>query len=205
MASDDSRTIRALPPDAAATLDQQADDLRRALARFVETQGHALDRVARESAERLRRGGKLLLFGNGGSAAQAQHLAAEFVNRFELRRDGLAALALGADSAVLSSIANDEHFDRVFARQIEALGRPADVALALSSSGRSPNVVAGLRAARAKGMFTAALLGCEGGAARDCADIVVLVEGRSVARIQEVQLFAGHVLCGRIERLTAGT
>jgi len=114
----------------------------------------------------LRAGGKLLVFGNGGSAADAQHVAAEFVGRFARERAAMAAIALTADTSVLTGVANDYAFDRVFARQIEALGRPGDVALGISTSGASPNIVAGLVAARSLGLQTIALTGTDGGGGR---------------------------------------
>jgi D-sedoheptulose 7-phosphate isomerase len=168
---------------------------------FLDAHATDLARLAEWSAATLRDGGKLLLFGNGGSAAQAQHLAAELVNRLELPRRALAALALTVDGAVLSSVANDADFRQVFARQIEALGRAGDLALALSTSGASPNVVEGLRAAGRLGLRSAALLGRDGGEAAGEADLALVVPGEETARIQEVQLFAGHLLCHRIERL----
>jgi D-sedoheptulose 7-phosphate isomerase len=150
--------------------------------------------------ESLRRGGKLLLFGNGGSAADAQHVAAELVGRFQRERIALSAIALTTDTSVLSSIANDYAFDRVFARQIEALGREGDVALGISTSGRSPNVVAGLSAARSRGLRTIALTGGSGGDVAAAAEIRVGVPSESTARVQEVHRTLLHVMCDLIER-----
>jgi phosphoheptose isomerase len=148
-------------------------------------------------------GGKLLVFGNGGSAADAQHTAAELVGRFEREREALAAVALGADTSVLTSVANDESFDRVFARQIEALGRPGDVALAISTSGRSPNVVAALRAAAARVLRTIALTGRDGGPAGAAAEIHVNVPSASTPRVQEVHRTLLHIVCDLVERTMA--
>jgi D-sedoheptulose 7-phosphate isomerase len=145
-------------------------------------------------------GGKLLAFGNGGSATDAQHLAAELVGRFERERDGLAALALTADGSVLTSLANDSTFDRVFARQIEALGRPGDVALGISTSGHSPNVLAGIEAANARGLTTVALTGRDGGAAGKMAAIHIHVADASTARVQEVHRTVIHAICTLVER-----
>jgi phosphoheptose isomerase len=148
----------------------------------------------------LRAGGKLLAFGNGGSAADAQHLAAELVNRFERTRPALAAIALTTDTSVLTSVANDDVFERVFARQVEALGRAGDVALGLTTSGRSPNVVAALRTARARGLRTIAFTGRDGGDAGAAAELHVNVASDSAARVQEAHCTLLHVLCALVER-----
>ncbi len=150
----------------------------------------------------LGRGGKLLLFGNGGSAADAQHVAAEFVGRFQRARVALAAVALTADSSVLTSLGNDYAFDRVFARQVEALGRPGDVALGISTSGASANVVLGLEAAHARGLLTVALTGRDGGAVGRAAAIHVNVPSDVTARVQEVHRTLLHVMCEIVENET---
>jgi phosphoheptose isomerase len=147
----------------------------------------------------LQRGGRLLLFGNGGSAADAQHVAAELVGRFQRERVALAALALTTDTSVLTSVANDYAFDRVFARQVEALGRPGDVALGISTSGASPNVVAALEAAHGIGMQTIALTGADGGAVGQAAAIHINVPSPVAARVQEVQRTLLHVVCEIVE------
>jgi len=144
-------------------------------------------------------GGKLLIFGNGGSAADAQHMAAELVNRFQREREALPALALSTDSSILTAVANDYSFDRVFARQIEALGRPGDVALGISTSGGSPSVVQGLETARERGLTTIALTGRDGGATGRAADVHVNVPDESTARIQEVHRTLIHAICELIE------
>jgi D-sedoheptulose 7-phosphate isomerase len=144
-------------------------------------------------------GGKILTFGNGGSAADAQHLAAELVGRFERDRPGLAAVALTSDTSVLTSVANDGGFARVFARQIEALGRPGDVAFAISTSGESANVVEGMRAATARGLRTVALTGRAGGALGAAADIHINVPDDSAARVQEVHITLIHAICRIVE------
>jgi D-sedoheptulose 7-phosphate isomerase len=151
-------------------------------------------------AESFRGGGKLLLFGNGGSAADAQHVAAEFVGRFQRERAALAAIALTADTSVLSSIANDYAFERVFARQVEALGRQGDVAFGISTSGRSPNVLAGLTTARERGLKTLALTGGDGGAIGKAADTHLNVASDSTARVQEVHRTLLHAICDLVER-----
>jgi D-sedoheptulose 7-phosphate isomerase len=146
-----------------------------------------------------RAGGKLLIFGNGGSAADAQHMAAELVNRLQRERAALAALALSTDTSILTSIANDYSFDRVFVRQIEALGRPGDVALGISTSGGSPSVVKALEAARARGLKTIALTGRDGGGAAAAADIHMNVPSDSTARVQEVHRTLIHAVCELVE------
>jgi D-sedoheptulose 7-phosphate isomerase len=144
-------------------------------------------------------GGKLLTFGNGGSAADAQHFAAELVGRFQRDRRGFAALALTTDTSTVTSVANDYGFDRIFARQIEALGRPGDVALAISTSGESPNVLNGVEQAKAQGLRTIALTGRGGGPIGRLADVHVNVADESTARIQEVHRTLIHAICQLVE------
>ena len=148
----------------------------------------------------LKTGGKLLVFGNGGSAADAQHVAAELVGRFERERAAMAAVALTTDASVMTSVANDYAFDRVFARQVEGLGRKGDVALGISTSGASANVVAGLEAARALGLGTIALTGADGGAVGRAAAVHVNVPSENAARVQEVHRTLLHVICDLVER-----
>jgi phosphoheptose isomerase len=164
--------------------------------------GHAQPVVDAAAAigHAMRAGGKLLVFGNGGSAADAQHVAAELVGRFERERTAMAAVALTTDTSVLTSVANDYAFDRVFARQIEALGRKGDVALGISTSGASPNVLAALTTARALGLQTIALTGADGGAVGRAAVIHVNVPSPSAARVQEVHRTLLHVICDIVER-----
>ncbi len=153
----------------------------------------------------LRTGGKVLVFGNGGSAADAAHAAAELVGRFRRERRGYAAIALTADPSVLTSIANDYGYDRVFARQIEALGQPADVAFAITTSGESVNAVRALETARAQGLTTIALTGRDGGTAGRLADIHVNVPSDATPRVQEVHRTLLHVICDLVEtELSAG-
>lgn len=144
-------------------------------------------------------GGKILVFGNGGSAADSQHLAAELVSRFQRERRAVAALALTTDTSVLTAVANDYAFDRVFARQIEALGSRGDVAFGISTSGTSKNVVDGLRLARERGLRTVALTGRDGGAVGAAADIHVNVPDPSTARVQEAHRTLIHAICEIVE------
>jgi D-sedoheptulose 7-phosphate isomerase len=185
--------------DARALLDRTLGDT---IALHEHAKQHAqpvLDAAA-AIIEALRAGGKLLLFGNGGSAADAQHVAAELVGRFQRERAAMAAIALTTDTSVLTSIGNDYAFDRVFARQVEALGRKGDVAFGISTSGASPNVVAALVAARAQGLQTIALTGRDGGAVGRAAAIHVSVPSESTARVQEVHRTLLHVMCDVVER-----
>ena len=152
----------------------------------------------------FRHGGRLLIFGNGGSAADAQHIAAEFVCRFVRERDPLPALALTTDTSILTAVSNDYGFDHVFARQIHALSSRADVVLAISTSGRSANVLAGVRAARQRGLKTIGLTGADGGQLTRLVDIAVVVPSRNTAQIQECHIALGHILCEATEMLLFG-
>jgi phosphoheptose isomerase len=143
----------------------------------------------------LQRGGKVVIFGNGGSAADAQHIAAEFVGRFHRERMALAAVALTTDTSILTAISNDYGFDLVFARQIEALGRPEDVALAISTSGRSRNVIEGITAAKRRGLITLALTGGDGGVAAKVADYCIVVPSDNTAQVQECHITIVHLIC----------
>lgn len=147
----------------------------------------------------IRQGGKLLLFGNGGSAGNAQHIATELVIRYESNRAAIAAVALTADTLLLTAATNDLGFDRVFARQIAALGNRGDVAVGLSTSGRSPNVLAALQEARARGLHTTGLIGADGGAMRALCDAAIIVPSKVTARIQEMHLLISHLLCKSLE------
>jgi D-sedoheptulose 7-phosphate isomerase len=155
----------------------------------------------------LMNGGKILACGNGGSAADAQHFAAELVNRFEMERPPLAAIALTTDSSTLTSIANDYHYDQVFSKQVAALGHPGDVLLAISTSGNSPNVIEAMRVAREREMHVVALTGKGGGQMAELLgpdDVHLCVPAERTARIQEVHLLALHCLCDGIDSLLLG-
>ncbi|HWT23030.1 MAG TPA: SIS domain-containing protein [Solirubrobacteraceae bacterium] len=148
----------------------------------------------------LRAGGKLLLFGNGGSAADAQHIAAEFLGRFLLERASLPALCLSDNAAALTAIGNDYAYADVFARQIAGLGAPGDVALAISTSGSSPNVLAGVAEAHARDMRTIGLTGAGGGALADAVDLCIAVPSDATPRIQEAHTVVAHLICEMVER-----
>ena len=147
----------------------------------------------------LTRGNKILIFGNGGSAADAQHLAAEFVNRFQIERPPLAALALTTDTSTLTSIGNDYHFDDIFAKQVQALGRPGDIAWGISTSGNSANVIRAIQLARKIGLSTIGMTGRAGQLA-GCVDLVFAVASDVTARIQESHITIGHILCDLVDR-----
>jgi phosphoheptose isomerase len=148
----------------------------------------------------LETGGKVLLIGNGGSAADAQHVAAELVGRFERQRRALAAIALSTDTSVVTAVSNDEGYDRVFTRQIEALGRDGDVVVAITTSGRSPNVVHALEAVRKRGLRSIGVTGRDGGAVARLVDIHVNVPSDSTPRVQEVHRTLLHAMCDLVER-----
>jgi D-sedoheptulose 7-phosphate isomerase len=171
-------------------------ELRRALARDcseVILEGTALITTC------LRNGGKVLFFGNGGSAADAQHMAAELVGRFVLERAGLPAIALTTDSSILTAVGNDYGFEQVFARQVQALGRPGDVVVAISTSGNSPNVLEGIKEAKKRNLKTIALTGNDGGALAKQSDIAITIASTSTARIQECHIAIGHLFCELLE------
>ncbi len=155
--------------------------------------------LVRVCARSVLGGGKLLFFGNGGSAADAQHLATELTIRYRRDRAPIAALALTTDGSALTAAGNDIGFERIFSRQIAALGRPGDVAIGISTSGRSPNVIAGLQAARAYGLTATALGGGDGGKLPQVADPVLIVPSTTTARIQEMHIMLGQMLCGALE------
>lgn len=150
-------------------------------------------------AKSIRAGGKLMFFGNGGSAADAQHLATELTVRYKADRAAIAAIALTTDSSALTAAGNDLGFERIFARQIEALGRAGDVAIAISTSGKSPNIVAALKQAKAMGLVTVAFGGKGGGDMAGHADHLLMVPSATTARIQEMHITLGQILCGALE------
>lgn len=171
----------------------------RAVFEQLETLAPALDDVVRLVCATLRRGAKLMFCGNGGSAADSQHLASEFIGRFVSDRRPLAALALSTDSSALTSIANDYAFEQVFERQVRGLGRSGDLLFALSTSGRSPNVQRAVAAARELGVATVGLLGRDGGPIAPLCDIALVVPSDVTAHIQEAHIFLGHVVCAAVE------
>jgi D-sedoheptulose 7-phosphate isomerase len=175
------------------------EDCALAQQKFVEKGFDSLVAAADAIDKATAAGRTLIAFGNGGSASDAQHLVAELVGRFERERRALAAIALTPDSNVVTALANDYSYDIIFVRQIEALGRPGDVAFGISTSGRSKNVELGLAAAKKKGMVTVALTGRDGGPMGAAADIHINVPVESTARIQEVQRTIMHAICSIVE------
>jgi D-sedoheptulose 7-phosphate isomerase len=158
-----------------------------------------LEEVARQMYTSLCDGGKVLWFGNGGSAGDSQHLAAELVGRFRRERRGMASIALTTDSSMLTSIGNDYGFECIFSRQIEALCAPRDVVVGISTSGNSPNVCSALVKARELGAYTFAMTGATGGKVIHLADACLRIQSNDTARIQEAHILAGHMLCAAIE------
>jgi len=168
--------------------------------RFFRENADVIAEIARLIGETFRQGKKILIFGNGGSAADAQHIAAEFVNRFLFDRAPLPVIALTTDTSILTSIGNDAGFPVIFARQIEALGRTGDIAWGITTSGRSPNVIEGFRKAKEMGMITIAFTGNDGGEALRMADHGLNVASTSTPRVQEAHITASHIICELVER-----
>jgi D-sedoheptulose 7-phosphate isomerase len=186
-------------------LHQQVAELQAVQKAFFESQAQALLELARDLAGAFSQGKKLLIMGNGGSAADAQHLAAEFVNRFRLERSPLPALSLCTDTSVLTSIGNDYGFDQIFEKQILALGLPGDWVLGISTSGNSANIIRGFKAARDNKLSTVALVGNRGGQMIQWADRSLIIPSADTPRIQEVQILIQHLLCDLVETQLFGT
>ena len=161
----------------------------------------AIEQAARAIADCLKSGSKLLFFGNGGSASDSQHLAAEFVGRYEKERRSLAAIALTTDTSILTAVGNDYGFDRIFERQVEGLGRKGDVAVAISTSGNSKNVLLAIKRSKQMGIYTIGLTGRSGGAMKSLVDLPVVVPSDKTSRIQESHILIGHILCERVDEL----
>jgi len=185
-------------------IQQNLSDSITAKERVASSHLEEIKELARWIATAIDSGGKLLIFGNGGSAADAQHMAAEFVNRFLIDRRPLPAIALTTDSSILTSIGNDFSFDQIFAKQVLALGHPGDVALGVSTSGNSPNVIKGIEAARERGMKTAVLTGKNGGSLRELADLAINVDHEKTPAIQEAHIWVEHLLCQLVDELLFG-
>lgn len=167
--------------------------------RFFDLHAADVEQSAGMISDALKTGGKLLVFGNGGSAADAQHIAGELVNRFLQERRALPAISLTTDGGVLTCIANDTGFEKVFARQIEAMGNKGDVCLAISTSGQSPNIIAACEQARSQGIKVVGLLGRDGGKVAGLCDLALIVPSHDTQRIQETHNLLGHILCELIE------
>lgn len=182
------------------------DHIKHELEEYLQVGTQILDKmfpiveIARLIVDTLKNGGRVFLFGNGGSAADAQHIAAEFVNRFLIEREALPAIALTTDTSILTSIGNDRGFEHVFARQVAALGHKGDIAVALSTSGDSLNVLKAVEVARAKGMRTVGFTGRSRGRLRECVDICFQAPSDKTPRIQEAHIAVWHIICAVVER-----
>jgi D-sedoheptulose 7-phosphate isomerase len=186
--------------NAPALIDALVTESVRVKSQFFGENKASIAHAAVQITECLRKGGKILFFGNGGSAADAQHLAAELVGRFGENRSALAAIALSTDTSILTAVGNDYGYEKVFSRQIEALGQKGDTAIAISTSGSSPNVLEAVEVARSKGIRTIGFTGETGGKMKDRVDILFRVPSRSTSRIQETHILLGHILCELVER-----
>jgi len=172
--------------------------------RFAEDNLERLSRFVELVSETFENGNKLLIFGNGGSAADAQHLAAEFINRFQIERPPLPAIALTTDTSILTSIGNDYDFSDIFVKQVKALGKAGDLAIGISTSGESENVLKGLQAAAPMGIGTVGLTGKDGGRIAKSVDLSLNVQSDSTPRIQETHITICHVLCNLVDRRLFG-
>ncbi len=168
--------------------------------RALAGQADVLEQIASLCTEALRRGNKILFCGNGGSAADAQHLAAEFVGRYKLNRPAMASIALTVDTSILTAVGNDFGYDEVFCRQTEALGKPGDVLIGISTSGNSENVLRAMRLASQMGISTVAFTGMGGGKMASMADVALCVPSATTNHIQEMHITAGHLICECVER-----
>lgn len=168
--------------------------------RFAEANAAKINQVVNVMVNALQQGNKMLIFGNGGSAADAQHIAAEFVNRFLIDRDPLPAIALTTDTSILTSVSNDRSFDEVFARQIAALGKEGDIAWGITTSGKSPNMIRAFETARERGLVTVGFTGKDGGTVASMVDYNLNVASDLTPRIQETHLTLAHVICELVEK-----
>jgi len=168
---------------------------------FIRENASNLISLAEKIADAFLNGNKLLICGNGGSAADAQHIAAEFVNRFLIERDPLPAISLTTDTSILTSISNDYSFDQVFSKQIKAIGKKGDILLAISTSGNSENLIQAAKVANEMGIYTSALIGKDGGRLKDLVDLPIIVRSDSVPRIQESHIMAAHIICQLVDQI----
>jgi D-sedoheptulose 7-phosphate isomerase len=185
---------------ASQLVDEFVAESLRVKAQFFQENKDRIVETAEVIAHALRNGRKMLFFGNGGSAADAQHLASEMVGRFGPDRCALPAISLTTDTSILTAVSNDYGYEKVFARQIEALGQPGDTAIAISTSGTSPSVLLALDVARSKGLFTVGFTGETGGKMNDRTEVLFRVPSRDTPRIQETHLLLGHILCELVDR-----
>lgn len=167
--------------------------------KLIENSLNDIERATELILNALNNGGKVIIFGNGGSAADSQHIAGELIGRFRKERESIPAIALSTDTSILTSIGNDYGFEKVFSRQIEGIAIKGDVAIGISTSGNSENVLLGLKKAKEKNLKTIALTGGTGGKIREIADVVICVSATTSARIQEAHITIGHIICGLVE------
>lgn len=172
--------------------------------KFIEENEGKLKKAIEIILETLKNGNKILICGNGGSAADSQHFAAEIVGRFKLERRGLPAIALTTDTSILTAIGNDYGFEKIFERQVEALGEEGDVLIGISTSGNSENVIRAVNKAKEMGIYTIGLLGKGGGKLKDIVDLALIVPSNDTARIQECHLTIYHVICEEVEKRLMG-
>ena len=170
-----------------------------AAARALPARWGLIGQIASTIAGSVRKGGKVLICGNGGSAADSQHIAAELVGRFKKERRAIAALALTTDTSILTALGNDYSFDKIFARQVEAHGRNGDILIAISTSGSSLNVLNAVNKAREMGLTAIGLLGRDGGTIKPVCDLALVIENADTARVQEMHILAAHIICGLVE------
>lgn len=171
---------------------------------WTPAQFEVLNRIAHEVIHALKAGNKILLCGNGGSASDAQHIAAEFVGRFEKERISLPALALTADTAALTAIGNDFGFDKIFSRQIEGLGKKGDILIVISTSGRSPNILEAIAQAKQQGLLTIGFTGKDGGTLKDAVSLCLIARSNKTTQIQEMHMIAFHAICEVVEKILFG-
>lgn len=176
-----------------------AKESRRIQEDFVQKNTSQLINCAESISKAFQNDRKLMLCGNGGSAADAQHIAAEFVNRFLLERHPLPAMALTTDTSIITSVANDYTYEEVFSKQIQALGVEGDILLAISTSGNSNNILSAIKTAKAKGLYTVGLMGGDGGNMLTFVDLPMVVESNETPRVQEIHILAGHLICELVE------
>ena len=179
---------------------QEAQELIQVLTYVGDNLGPQIETLSQKIIECFKKGGKVILMGNGGSAGDAQHIAAEFVGRYKKERKSYPALALNTNTSSLTAIANDYGYDVSFSRQVEGFANKGDVVIGISTSGNSKNIYKALELAKQKGCYTAAFLGKDGGTIKDIADLEIIVRSNNTPRIQECHIFIGHTLCELVEK-----
>lgn len=179
---------------------QEAAELIEVVRYVGDNLGPQVDELAKKITESLKKGGKVILMGNGGSAGDAQHIAAEFVGRYKKERRSYPALALNTNTSTITAVGNDYGYDVTFSRQVEGFAKPEDIVIGISTSGNSTNVYKALEVAKKMGCYTAALLGKDGGTIKDIADLPIIVKTNNTPRVQECHIFIGHTICELVEK-----